>query len=191
MCESASTRRTNTATTRTAVFSTMYCGAWRRAEAPGRMWSLRQPQHIDLGPVFAGDEDPRRLRIVGNAVEVAGPPPRPHSLAQSPQVEPAVHLAAEGIDAGDPVAAEDIRPDFTLDHFQLVEPGDRPAAIGDGQSPMFREIVGIDKAQLGTAVTHDQPSAVVGQPPALPGVRHPRQRFEGLAIIDKGHPFPP
>ena len=61
----------------------------------------------------------------------------------------------------------DVRPDFPLHEFQFVEPVDRAAVKGDGDSAHLTQTVGIQEAQFRRAVAHNQIAAILGQSPTF------------------------
>src|SRR5262245_2181801 len=84
-------------------------------------WRLFQPDLKNMRPQFPAHENPFGLRVVGDAVK--------HSLRvgslilgqYAGEVEVGFHLSGGRINANDPVAMPDVRPNFPVDIFELIE----------------------------------------------------------------------
>ena len=96
-----------------------------------------------LRPVLAGDEQPVAGGVVGDAVEHVGLARRDvRTRQQARQVDPAHHMSAGRIDAGDQVGLPDVGVELALDPFQFVEVVDRAALVGDVDAALFPERLG-------------------------------------------------
>ena len=122
-----------------------------------------------LRPQLAGDEQPLRRGVVGDAVQ--------HRLGleavgrhQAAQIDPADDAAGLRRDAGDPVGVPHVGPHLAAHELQLVQLIDRHTGVAHRHPPDLAERLRIEEAQVGGAVAENQAVRRRGQPPAFAGI---------------------
>ena len=120
-----------------------------------------------LGQFLPVTKEAPGVAVVGDAVQDIRTGPAHYHGKNPGQVEPAPHPAIGGVDDGDSVGGPDVCPDVAFYLFQLVQAGDRQLAVPDFHAATLVETSGIEKTQLGGAVTHHKFIAQGCQAPAL------------------------
>ena len=108
------------------------------------------------GPELAGHEEAIVDGVVGDAVEdrvITGDLVARHKAGQ---VDPAEDAAGRWRDSSNAIGVPDIRVDFAVNEFELVELGDGLAMVFDGDAAKLFEAFGIEETQVSRAVAEDE-----------------------------------
>ena len=100
-------------------------------------------------------------------------------------------MAIGGRDAEDVVGLPDIRVNFTVHIFQLIDLIDGRIAVAHGDAAKFFQGGGIPNTDLGTAIAHVDLPPVASEAPAFTGVLESAGLPEGLAVVNEADPILP
>src|SRR6185437_1064928 len=100
------------------------------------------------GPELAGYEEAVACGVIGNAVENSFRVGDGAGRKQAGEIDPADDISGGRGDAGDAVLVPDVRVDFTVDVFELVQLVDGGAVVGDGDAADFIEGSWIEKVEI-------------------------------------------
>src|SRR5437660_12294691 len=89
-----------------------------------------------FGPALASDEEAIPDGIIRDAIEDIGHGVVISGLEQAAKINQADEIACRWINPSDEFGLPDVGEDFAFDIFQLVEPGHRPAMIGNMNRPL-------------------------------------------------------
>src|SRR5215510_6919746 len=103
---------------------------------------------------------------------------------QTGEIDPPQHTAGGGINSDDPVCEPDVRVDFTVDEFDLVDICQWCVRlVVDTDGPHGLESRRIEEPYLVRSIAHDQMLIVVRKAPSLTGVKELSDEGEGCRVV--------
>lgn len=148
---------------------------------------IRDSDLEQLGPEFSGDEKAVALNVIGDTVQDGAFAMEFALVNDALQIDPPQDLPGARGNAHDVVRLPDVGVDFTSYPLELIEVFDWPSRlVRDSQAANGPERIGLQEAQVGAAIAHNQLGRIVSQSPPFTFVGNGSLHGEAEAVVNKG-----
>src|SRR5215831_95352 len=138
-------------------------------------------------PQFAGDKQALLRRIISDAVQHRALLQFVHGAEKAGQVDPPNHFAGLRRDPRDTIRLPYVGQNLSFEKLELVEFGDRRAAVTDLKATFFAERAPVKNPDRGRAIAHEKICSIGRQAPAFAGVRKAAEQMKVARVVDESN----